>query len=262
MIYSSYLFPGGKSKAVTLSYDDGVVDDRRLVELFNRHGLKATFHLNSGIDRPGDVLRDAASLYQEHEIAGHSKTHPTLTRVPPICVVNQLLEDRLALERLAGYPVRGFSYPNGAWSADLLPLLQAAGIAYARTTVSTGHFALPEQWLAWHPTCHHNDKLLERTENFLNSGSSFILLYVWGHSYEFSRQNTWPLIEAFCTLAGGRDDLWYATNIDIHDYAQALQRLQFSADGALVRNPSARPVWLNRDGHPVELPAGTLTSLA
>lgn len=166
MLDSSYLFPDGKSKALTLSYDDGVIEDRRLVELLNRHGLKGSFHLNSGIDRPGDILRDARALYHGHEISCHSKNHPTLTRVPPICAINQLLEDRLELERIAGYPVRGFSYPNGAWSTELLPLLQAAGIVYARTTISTGTFALPDQWLTWHPTCHHNDNLHERTENF------------------------------------------------------------------------------------------------
>ena len=47
-------FPGGKRKALVLSYDDGRVEDRRLVEIFNRHGLRGTFHLNSGnLDQPG-----------------------------------------------------------------------------------------------------------------------------------------------------------------------------------------------------------------
>ena len=41
------LFPGGKRKALTMSYDDGTVHDRRLVEIFNRHGIRGTFHLNS-----------------------------------------------------------------------------------------------------------------------------------------------------------------------------------------------------------------------
>ena len=30
-------FPGGKRKALTLSYDDGKLADRRLVDIFNRH---------------------------------------------------------------------------------------------------------------------------------------------------------------------------------------------------------------------------------
>ena len=37
----------GKMKAVTFSYDDGVTQDKRLIELFNKYGLKATFNINS-----------------------------------------------------------------------------------------------------------------------------------------------------------------------------------------------------------------------
>ena len=37
----------GKLKAVTFSYDDGVTQDIRLIEIFNKYNLKATFNLNS-----------------------------------------------------------------------------------------------------------------------------------------------------------------------------------------------------------------------
>ena len=47
----------GKNKAITFSYDDGVTQDRRLIEILNRYGLKATFNINSGLlDRPDDFL--------------------------------------------------------------------------------------------------------------------------------------------------------------------------------------------------------------
>ena len=48
----------GKKKAVTFSYDDGVTQDRRLVELLNRYGLKATFNLNSGIQSYAEVFEN------------------------------------------------------------------------------------------------------------------------------------------------------------------------------------------------------------
>ena len=38
-------------KALTFSYDDGVEQDRRLVELFNKNNLKCTFNLNSIAER-------------------------------------------------------------------------------------------------------------------------------------------------------------------------------------------------------------------
>ena len=40
-------FPDGKSKALTFSYDDGVKADKRLMAVFDKYGLKATFNLNS-----------------------------------------------------------------------------------------------------------------------------------------------------------------------------------------------------------------------
>ena len=51
-----YLYPGGLAKAITFSYDDGQVYDRRLIEIFNQAGFKGTFHLNSGnLDKDGYV---------------------------------------------------------------------------------------------------------------------------------------------------------------------------------------------------------------
>ena len=41
-------FPGFKRKAVTLSYDDGTRQDKRLIEIMKRNGLKGTFNLNGG----------------------------------------------------------------------------------------------------------------------------------------------------------------------------------------------------------------------
>lgn len=54
-----FVYPEGKNKALTFSYDDGQIHDRKLVEILNRHGMKGTFHLNSGMlaqDRNHDVF--------------------------------------------------------------------------------------------------------------------------------------------------------------------------------------------------------------
>ena len=42
-------FPEGRLKAVTFSYDDGVRQDERLIEIFDKYGVKGTFNINSGI---------------------------------------------------------------------------------------------------------------------------------------------------------------------------------------------------------------------
>jgi peptidoglycan/xylan/chitin deacetylase (PgdA/CDA1 family) len=45
----------GKKKAVTFSYDDGTVQDGRLIDLFQKYGIKGTFNLCSdGVRVQGD----------------------------------------------------------------------------------------------------------------------------------------------------------------------------------------------------------------
>lgn len=37
-----------KNKFLTFSYDDKVIQDRRLIALLDKYGLKATFNISSG----------------------------------------------------------------------------------------------------------------------------------------------------------------------------------------------------------------------
>ncbi|MGG4106060.1 polysaccharide deacetylase family protein [Paenibacillus lautus] len=119
-------FPKGKHKVPTLSYDDGRTADRRLVRLLNDYGIKATFHLNSGLAGEHDriPLEQTAELYQGHEIATHTVDHPTLARCAKEQVVSEIAEDRRALEKMTGYPVRGFSYPNGSLNRQIKEINQ------------------------------------------------------------------------------------------------------------------------------------------
>ena len=138
------------------------------------------------------------------------------------------------------------SYPNGSYSEDIKKLLPACGIEYSRVVGNTDDFAMPTDYLEWTSTCHHSHNLMQNAERFaaLNKTQYLYLMYVWGHSYEFDRDNIWDLIESFAEYIGGRDDIWYATNIEIVDYMNAAKNLRFSANGKMVYNPSAIPVWI------------------
>ena len=254
-------FPGGKHKVLTMSYDDGKLADRRLVEIFNKYGLKGTFHLNAGLadkDPERIPLSEIKELYKGHEISAHTYTHPTIERCPLSEVVKQVMYDRELLEQACGYPVRGMSYPNGSYSEDIKKLLPACGIEYSRIVGNSDDFAMPEDYLEWKSTCHHGHNLMENAERFaeLHKTQYLYMMYVWGHSYEFDRDNSWDLIEGFAKYIGGRDDIWYATNIEIVDYMNAAKNLRFSADGKMVYNPSAISVWLRIDMNFVEIKPG------
>ena len=255
-------FPQGKHKALTMSYDDGKEEDRRLVKIFNQHGIKGTFHINSGIrDQVRIPFEEYAGLYEGHEIACHTLTHPTIERCPLEKVVYEVLEDRKRLEKLAGMPVRGLSYPNGSYNEEIKRLLPALGIRYSRIVGDTHDFKLPTDYYEWKATCHHNNNLLEDGKRFveLNKKQYLYLMYVWGHSYEFSRDDNWEVMEQFCRLVGGRDDIWYTTNIGFVDYMERAKGLQFGADNTFVYNPYAASVFLSVNDRIVEAKGGELT---
>lgn len=257
-------FPKGKHKVLTLSYDDGRVEDRRLVEIMNQNGVRGTFHLNSGlVDEERIPVEEWKTLYRGHEVSCHTVLHPTISRCPIEQTAMQVLEDRRALERAVGYPVRGMSYPNGSCNDEIVGLLPGLGIEYCRTVGSTDSFGMPENYLKWTATCHHNHNLLENGQKFVELFKSqyLYMMYVWGHSFEFTRDNNWELIEEFCQLVGNREDIWYATNIEIVDYMKAAKNLKFTIDADKVYNPGFDSVWINVDGMIVEVPGGKTVNI-
>ena len=265
-------FPEGKHKVLTLSYDDGKIPDRRLVALFNEYGLKGTFNVNSGLyDIPYSEayneripVTEYKTLYDGHEVACHTYTHPTIARCPKEQIALQVLEDRKALEKDLHRTVRGMAYPNGSFDDTVADIFRNCGIVHARTVNSTHSFAFPEDYLKWHPTCHHADKaLFDLGKEFsdLHKTQYMYMFYVWGHSYEFERDNNWDIIEKFAKEMSGHDDIWYATNIDIVDYMDASSRIQVSVDGTFAYNPSAVSVWIEVDKKPVELLPGKYTEI-
>lgn len=266
------LFPDGKSKALTLSYDDGVEQDIRLIEILNRYGLKATFNISSGLYAPeghkwpeGQIHRrmprsKALELYADcgHEIAIHATHHGNLPSLPAAHAVWQVIRDKENLENDFGRIIRGMAYPFGAVTAEFAETLKSCGIAYSRSVESTHRFSIPHDWLRLPATCHHDDpRLMELAEQFVSPypfGPQ--LFYLWGHSYEFEAHDNWHVIENFARFMSGREEIWYATNIEIYDYVTAWRGMHISADGRRFHNPSAQSLWLLADGKVRKIEAG------
>jgi len=261
------LFPGGKFRALTLSFDDGGHNDRKLVEILNRYGLRSSFHLNSSLLGQEDHIKrdEVASLYQGHEVAVHTVSHPFLQHLPPTAVIDEILKNRLDLEQLCGYPVRGMSYPFGTWSPEVATLLPSLGIRYSRTCHTTKNFDLSNDFLTLSPTMHHKDGILEKAQELFDLHRwrpQLGVFHIWGHSHEFALDNNWDLIEKFGEKTGHRDDIWYATSIEITDYCTAMRRVEFSADFTTALNPTAAEIWIAAGNKPVKLAPGSRTNLA
>ena len=268
-------FPGFKRHALTFSYDDGTVFDKRLVEIFDKNGVKGTFNLNTGCMGEGRRLtkEECYELFANspHEVAVHGAKHLILTEYAPATVNADVLLDRLELERQYGRIIRGMAYAYGTFNDEVVSVLENCGIVYSRTTVPTYKFDIPTDWLRLNPTCHHKDERLpELTEAFLDNtpvNSPMLwknpnkLFYVWGHSYEFNDRNNWELIEDFCQKVGGHDYVWYATNIEIYDYVRAYESLVYSADGNTVFNPTTIDVYTCLADKDTLIPAGATVVL-
>ncbi len=226
----------GKFKAITFSYDDGVTQDRRLLEIFNKYDLKATFNINSellgqlnSLDRDGQTIShnkvekgEVRDLYRGHEVAVHTLTHPNLTELDENEIVRQVEEDRKNLESLVGYSVVGMAYPcgginNNDFVADVLR--RRTAIKYSRTITSTSDFEPQDNLLRFNPTVYHHgewDKMFELAEKFLSLKTDRPkLFYIWGHSYEFDIFDQWSAFEEFCKMISNQDDIFYGTNRDV-----------------------------------------------
>ncbi len=241
-----FMYPGEKFKALTFSFDDGVKQDVQLIDIFNRYNLKGTFNLNSGIPRFKELSKEEyRKIYEGHEVACHGEFHLTCDQIPRDLLTREVWRDREIFEDIFGGVITGLAYPNGSFSPRVMEILDACGIEYARTTVATGRIRnAPEDFLAWHPTCHYRDAM-DLVDGFLNDQRPVKqLFYIWGHSYEFDRGvKDWQYMEDLAAKLANRDDIWYATNIEVCRYLKAVRSLKFSADGRKVYNPSCQTVW-------------------
>ena len=284
MVYiDQLLWPQGKKKAFTLSYDDGVTQDLQLIDLFGQYGVKATFNLNPGLfgdraqaDIGGRTVRydrltaqEIPVQYAGQDIAAHGWHHVFPDDKDSGRYCREILKSREALEDLLGHPVIGYAYPYGQAGFRIRESVRMCGIGYARTTVSTHAFTLPEDFLEWNPTCHHDDNdLSDLADRFLSDDFFFAdppvrLMYVWGHSFEFDINGNWDRIEQLLRKVSGKADVWYASNTDIYRYVTAWRRLEFSLDSRYVYNPTDQTIWLgsSMSRKIVHVPPGTVMEI-
>lgn len=224
-----------KGKYLTFSYDDGVRQDIRLIEIFKTYGLKATFNLNSGtlgsvghITHQGfDVCFDkvrpdeVGEVYKGFEVACHGVMHRNFPELDDAALDAEVCTDKRALEALTGRPVIGGAYPCGVYDGQISGRLRARGIHYCRTIKDTHGFSLPDDFNLWHPTCHdHDPAVFELAERFLAADPEKLsVFYIWGHSFELDKNDCdrWYNIEKLCERLADRADVKYVTGTEIFD---------------------------------------------
>lgn len=226
-----------KKKAVTFSFDDGVTQDIRMVELLNKYGLFATFNVNSEalatrgiLDRRGKRIshyklhpEDVKFVYDGHEVAVHTLTHPLLPAIKDENeIIRQVEKDRENLSDLVGYEVIGMAYPCGGENNDdrVAEIIKNnTGVKYARTIKSVYDFEPQTNLFRFNPSVYYLefDKMMELGRKFVELKTDTPqIFYIWGHSFEMDyEEDYWVKFEEFLKLISGKEDIFYGTNKEV-----------------------------------------------
>lgn len=244
-----FTYPGWRKKALSFSYDDANIADRRLVDIFNKYNFKGTFNISPG--RLGGTYipeEEIAALYEGHEVASHGYNHLHINNLPPDELKAELQDGRSKLEDILGKPVVGFASPYGNHSPYAISGMREAGFLYARPGHRSKGFTIPQDPMRWFSTIHHNENAVSYAKQLLTNtawGGKLLFLNIFGHSYEFNRDNNWNIIEEVGEILANNKDIWYVTNLEMCHYVSAMRSVKISLDGTLVENCSSLPLYAN-----------------
>jgi len=130
---------GGAQTVVSLTFDDGPKTQYSCRQTLRRHGMRATFVVNSGLtsNDPGAWQMTWTQLHNlaadGNEIAAHSLTGQNLTLLTPDQQRQEICGDRLNLIKRGFAPVMSFAYPYGAYNSSAKSIVQDCGFTSART---------------------------------------------------------------------------------------------------------------------------------
>jgi len=256
--FVNFTYPDGKYKALIMSYDDGIIQDVQLTQLFNKHKIVGTFNLNSAYlgttqgwaQQNGDTVfhryvspDSLLIIYKNHEIAAHGSFHKNFTSISDAEILEEINSDILALTKITNREIKSMAYPFGNTNEHIAKLLSITQITNARTINDTYKFELPDSFLIWNPTCH-DSKALEYVDEYLKLNKSELsLFYVWGHSWELSDTNRWDNMVKFCELVGDRNDIWYVGCGQYTDYLKAIRKVEVY-NGLIINPEKNKAVWI------------------
>ena len=262
------LYPDGKAKAFSVTYDDGVLQDIPFVSLLNRYGLKGTFNLNSGSmaeefvwEHPsGALIRRlplslAAALYEGHEIASHTVSHPHLEGFSDEELLYQLEKDKEALEQATGREILGFAAPFSYFSDRIAQCARQCGFVYARTAREQCSFTPSKDYYHWASSIFHlTPGFWDFTEGFFHTDEELALCQIAGHSYDLDTQRMWEPMEQLFRRVAEDPDILPMTHLELVRYLQAMERAVITEDR--VENPSGQTLWFSAGGEIFSLAPG------
>ena len=233
---------GTPKKYFILSFDDGITQDKRIIEICKKYGFDAcSFNINTGlygedwawvgesVNRP-DVTHIRfteeelqSGIYDGFDVLSHTLTHPSLKAYD--CSIlklkNEIEQDAKNIQKITGYKPLGMAWPGGDTEytdKTVENVYKYTSIRFARATTPTYSFALPQQFLRWYPTCSITDAgLWELSEKFLNAEpEKDMLFFVWGHGYELDLYDSYDELEQLIQTMAQADDVVCVTSTEFY----------------------------------------------
>lgn len=262
------LYPGGRPKAFNITYDDGVLQDIRFVEMMNRYGLKGTFNLNSQLMEQGfqwvhpsglTISRlscaQAADLYKGHEIASHSLTHPDFRNLDEQEITRQMLLDKQKLEDMTGTEVKGFAVPFDYYSPLTAYCASKCGFEYSRCSAESYSYQPPKNYLWWSAGAYHmNPRWREFAEGFFTTDTQLALCQIVGHAYDLDTENMWEEMENLLKRVSADRNIAPMTNLEMVRYLKAMDSAKITPKE--IYNSTDTDLWFETDGEIVCVKAG------
>ena len=262
------LYPGGKPKAFSITYDDGVVQDIRFVQLMNRYGLKGTFNLNSQlmeddfqwIHPTGVTIKrlspeKAVEVYKGHEIASHSLTHPDFQGLGEEEITRQMMSDKEKLENWFDEKIYGFGLPFDYYSPLVAYCAGKCGFEYSRTSSESYSYSPPENYLWWAAGAYHmNPRWRAFAEGFFETDTELALCQIVGHSYDLDTENMCEEMESLLKRVSRDNTIASMTNIELVRYLKAIRSVKIT--GRQIHNTTDTDLWYETKGRVVCVKAG------
>ncbi len=195
-------------KYFIFSIDDGTIYDQKVIDIFNKNGIKGTFNLNSGLgnfvwylgDKPIERfnLQNHVDLYKGHEIASHSLTHPHMTMCPGEEVVRQVGEDVANLEQIFKTEVNTFAFPFEDSDDRCVNIIKHIhNIKVIRHSEIDKSFRFPVDLLHVKITSLNVEEALWLIDDFINDRDAELFVFV-SHAYDFEVNQNYDKLELLC----------------------------------------------------------------
>lgn len=241
--------PRPPMKYFTMSFDDGITQDARIIEILKKYNMPCTFNINTGlygvrwdwvataVGKPGLLhLRFTKAeletgIYDGFDVEVHTLNHPSLAGNygnNKSAIIREVGDDAKNIKELTGIEPVGMAYPGGLESDTsdyvIRTILANTPVRFARLAVSAkkpSDFALPEYWMMWYPTCSICNIATAKTlfKRFANAEVTDhdLLFYGWGHGYELDQNDSWDEFEELIKMISETEGIVFVTNAEFYE---------------------------------------------